>query len=110
MQFWSLSACSFSSETPPPVSLDDRLLAPTSLTAQVFRGKSVLDRTDHSVLTDKGRELVLVTSDQVKALNNDYACVCLDPSSEGRRRGARGRRATRSRARARRRARHHRPP
>jgi len=81
--FWSLSACSFNTNPDPRIVLDDRSIALTSHSPQVFIGKPVLDRTDHSIPIDDERDMPLVTSDQAKVLSDDYPCICLDPSSSG---------------------------
>jgi len=81
--FWSLSACKFNTVPDPRVVLDDRAFTLTSHSTRAFVGKPVLDRTDHAIPIDNLRDMPLVTSDLVKDFTNDYACVCLDPSSPG---------------------------
>ena len=81
--FWSLSACSFNTNPNPRIVLDDRAITLTSHSPRAFVGKPVLDRTDHAIPLDDERDMPLVTSDQAKALSDDYACICLDPSSPG---------------------------
>jgi hypothetical protein len=79
--FWSLSACRYNTIPDPRIVLDDRAFTLTSHSTRAFVGKPVLDRTDHAIPIDNLRDMPLVTSDQVKDFTNDYACVCLDPSS-----------------------------
>jgi len=81
--FWSLSACRYNTVPDPRVVLDDRVFTLTSHSTRAFEGKPVLDRTDHAIPIDNARDMPLVTSDDVKDFTNDYACVCLDPSSPG---------------------------
>lgn len=79
--FWSLSACKYNTIPDQRIVLDDRAFTLTSHSTRAFVGKPVLDRTDHAIPIDNARDMPLVTSDQVKDFTNDYACVCLDPSS-----------------------------
>ena len=78
--FWSLSACSFDAAPDSRVVLHDRQIALTSHSPKAFAGKPVLDRTDHTIPLDDGRDMPLVTSEQVKDFCDAYACACLDPS------------------------------
>ena len=78
--FWHLSSCAVDVEGDFGLTLRDRVLQFSSVSAAALRGKSVLDPRDAeiSLLASKSQSLTLVTDKQISDFSESYSATCLD--------------------------------